>query len=458
MIFLLSFLALHAIDPYMTIKNNNKDHQYQVQLLLTLADKLQEGIFYDKMREFKSYGNYSYAILFLKIRKGFDNEHIVNALKKIWKMYELLKKGRISDIDRCTVPAGELSVLIGYTPEVFTIPGIRKRIPKDFARMQFLPSLKGKPLLDGCGINYSQQTCQKVGESNHIAIQFISATQLASHRAIVETWRHLNATTKDDRCLQITKFFMGFQRDDGRSWLGFHDEVSNMKDKKEREDCIVIDRTSNQLMPEDFWTEGGTYMAYLRTDIDLEAWDRVGRIDQELIIGRDKTTGSPIIGVNREGKPIRVDGHYEAEPAQFYEGTYHEHPDYLKPSKLNNTEDIDIGKSRNLLIQSHIGRARHISNISSKDPTSRRIYRQGFEFIEPQSNGRKPFRLGLNFISFQNDPRRLFFILIDPRWMGKSNFGGPNNLINNRFLSVRFSGLYFVPPRQKPFPGYSLFH
>jgi Dyp-type peroxidase family len=427
-------------------------------IVRTLANKLQEGIFYDKMREFKSYGNYSYAILFLKILKGFKAEHVVNALKKIWQMYELLKKGQIPDLDRCSVPAGGLSVLIGYGPQVFKIPGIAKRIPKDFAWMQFLPTVIDNPILDGCGINYSHETCQTVSAPEHIAIQFISRTQLGSYRAVVETWRHINNLTNDDQCLQFTRFFTGFQRDDGRSWLGFHDEVSNMKDKKERKETIAIDRTSNQLKPDDFWTEGGTYMGFLRTEIDLEAWDRIGRIGQEMIIGRDKKTGTPIIGVDEEGKPIIVEGYDGADPAKFYDTTFHEHPDYLKPSKFNNTKRIDIEKSRNVLIQSHIGRTRHISNISSKDPTSHRIYRQGFEFIEPVYNEKKPFRLGLNFISFQNDPRRLFFILTDPRWMGKSNFGGPNDLFNNKILSVLFSGMFFVPPTQKPFPGYSLFH
>jgi len=419
---------------------------------------IQEGIFYDKMREFKRYGNYSYAILFLEIRKNSNAEHVVSALKKIWKTYELLKKGQIPDIGRCTVPTRGLSILIGYGPKVFNIPGIRKRIPKDFARTQFLPSVNGNPILDGCGINYAQQTCQDVDASEDIAIQFISPTQLGSYRAVVETWRHINNLTNEDQCLQFTRFFTGFQRDDGRSWLGFHDEVSNMKDKKERKEAIAINRTSNQLKPEDFWTEGGTYMAFLRTEIDLEAWDRIGRKDQELIIGRDKRTGSPIIGVDEEGEPMRVKGYDGADPAEFYDTTFHDHSDYLKSSKFKDVKQIDIEKSRNVLIQSHIGRTRHISNLSSKDPTSRRIYRQGFEFIEPLSNERKPFRLGLNFISFQNDPRRLFFILIDPRWMGKSNFGGPNELFNNKILSVLFSGMFFVPPAQKPFPGYSIFH
>lgn len=409
------------------------------------------------MREFKRHGNYSYAIVFFKILDGSKAEKIVIELDNLWQMYNQLKKGRVANLGKSTVPNRGLSVLICYGSEVFKIPGITKAIPKDFAGTQFLPPIKGKPILHRCGVNYSEQSCQNVGVSEHIAIQIISGTQLGSYRAIVETWQYLNVKPKD-HCLQLTKFFTGFQRDDGRSWLGFHDEVSNMKDEKERREAIAIDRTSNQLKPDDFWTAGGTYMAFLRTEIDLEAWNRIGRKSQELIIGRDKRTGNPIIGVDEKGDTIIEEGYGGVDPAEFYDTKFHEHPDYLKISKFSNMKGIDIEKSRNVLIQSHIGRTHHIKNIPSKDPTSRRIYRQGFDFIEPISDEKKPFRLGLNFISFQNDPRRLIFILTDPRWMGKSNFGGEPGLLNNKILSVLSAGMFFVPPREEPFPGYSIFH
>jgi Dyp-type peroxidase family len=423
-----------------------------------LAKKVQEGIFYDKMREFKKYGNYSYAILFLKILDGSKAEGVVIELNNIWKMYGQLKKGKVASLDKCNVPNRGLSVLIGYGPEVFKIAGVKKTIPKDFAGAQFLPSMKGKPILPGCGINYSKRSCQNLGVSEHIAIQFISGTQLGTYRAIVETWHLLNDEPKVEHCLQLTNFINGFQRDDGRSWLGFHDEVSNMKDEKERREAIAIHRTSNQLKPDDFWTEGGTYMGFLRTEIDIDAWNRIERKGQELIIGRDKRSGSPIVGIDEKGDTIVAEGYVGQDPAEFYDTKFHEHPDYLKTSRLSNTKGIDIDKSKNVLIQSHIGRTRHMSNIGSKDPTSRRIYRQGFEFIEPIPNETKPFRVGLNFISFQNDPRRLIFILTDPRWMGKSNFGGPNGIFNKKILSILSAGMFFVPAAEKPFPGYSLFH
>jgi hypothetical protein len=88
---------------------------------------------------------------------------------------------------------------------------------------------------------------------------------------------------------------------------------------------------------------------------------------------------------------------------------------------------------------------------------SRRIYRQGFEFIEPVSNGLKTFTVDLNFISFQNDPEALFSVLTGPRWMANANFGGPPELIREDILSDISAGMFLVPVKEKPFPGASIF-
>ena len=104
--------------------------------------------------------------------------------------------------------------------------------------------------------------------------------------------------------MELTKFFTGFQRDDGRSWLGFHDELSNLRDTLERKDAICINKQYNQLVPDDFWTVGGTYMSFLRTTIDLGIWRKIGRKNQELIVGREKSTGKPSLGIDKGGNPL----------------------------------------------------------------------------------------------------------------------------------------------------------
>lgn len=87
-----------------------------------------------------------------------------------------------------------------------------------------------------------------------------------------------------------------------------------------------------------------------------------------------------------------------------------------------------------------------------------RVYRQGFDFIDLPPNGSKSCRVGLNFIRFQNDPKRLFFILTDPRWMGKANFGGFPEIKRQNILSVISAGMFFVHGKEHSFPGAAIFH
>jgi hypothetical protein len=163
-----------------------------------------------------------------------------------------------------------------------------------------------------------------------------------------------------------------------------------------------------------------------------------------------------VIGVDRKGNPVS-----NQECPTYRRGMmgykFEDHPDYFKkPAVTNqNLNPLDIEASIKILSQSHIGRTRHIDKIESREPTSRRIFRQSFEFLEPlPGNASKPLRTGLNFVSFQNDPGRLFFILTDPNWMGNVSFGGNPNIPGmDRLLSILAAGIFFVPRVASPFPG-----
>jgi hypothetical protein len=67
--------------------------------------------------------------------------------------------------------------------------------------------------------------------------------------------------------------------------------------------------------------------------------------------------------------------------------------DYLQCGHINPIENkrkiIDVKASSRILSQSHIGRVHHPSQLSCKDPSSRRIFRQGFEFLEQSDTGSK---------------------------------------------------------------------
>ena len=101
--------------------------------------------------------------------------------------------------------------------------------------------------------------------------------------------------------LLITKIYSGFQRDDGRNWLGFHDGVSNIE-RNERLQDISIDDISNT---EDIWIMNGTYLGFIRTEFNLKNWWKINASDQSIVIGREKITGCPLIGVDKNNNPVK---------------------------------------------------------------------------------------------------------------------------------------------------------
>jgi Dyp-type peroxidase family len=437
-----------------------------------LGGQLQTGIYYGKKSHNTKPGhsskngrlppNSSFAILFLRASQNSSATQVEESLGRLWQMYQGLERGKIYDLPNCHVPSDGLSILIAYGPDIFRLSGVRKKIPDAMKDRQFLPAEGGKPILKGSGIRFAKDIHENLGGSEHVALQFVANTQLATYRAIVETWKHLHDYHMEEP-LRLTKFYTGFRRDDMRSWLGFHDEISNMKNAKEREQAIAIDVINNNLGHKDFWTKNGTYLAFLRIEINLNIWQRIGRKDQELMIGRDKLNGYPLIGVDKNGNPIPYKLNASNNPRRLiaYDPKFRDHPDYFKKPVVSDKfkSKIDIEASFRALNQSHIGRTRHIDRVDSKYPTSRRIFRQGFEFFEHLDNNPvKPFRIGLNFTSFQNDPSRLFFILTDPNWLGNANFGGDSNIQGiDRLFSVVAGGVFFVPPVEEPFPGANIF-
>ena len=96
--------------------------------------------------------------------------------------------------------------------------------------------------------------------------------------------------------------------------------------------------------------------------------------------------------------------------------------------------------------------------VPASDVTSFRIFRQGYPYLEPHST--EPFRVGLNFVSFQNSPERLIGMLTTGGWLGGTNFGGlgPGAASDFQLLTAYAAGMFFVPPfaADDPFPGHRL--
>lgn len=263
---------------------------------------LQEGIYHAPGQR----PGDAFCMLFLRAA-ALDAGLIGNAIASLWETYQGLKQGIVEELrdpalGDIRVPTGNLTVLLGLGIQAFELPGARRQTPEElseFGRFRSPLLQGGGPLLGNSGQWYANDVTFNPG-SEHVAIQFIADTELAVHRAVVETWKVLDRLIDPEsqlHPLQAVAFFGGFQRDDHRSWIGFHDGISNLP-SDQRHLAITIKPAKNS---DDAWTEGGSYLAFLRMVVDLRAWTTLDRTKQELLVGRAKLSGCPLAGVDAAG-------------------------------------------------------------------------------------------------------------------------------------------------------------
>lgn len=405
-----------------------------------MASALQEGIYHAPgMRPGAAFG-----IVFLQDTGEGRLDQIGQDLKFLWDMLQELKQGIVRDLPGQTTPAGNLTCLIGYGVKAFEIAGALRQVPGEISRFgRFRSPLTsgGGPLLLGSGQIYADDV-KKNPATEIVAVQFIADSSFAVNRAIVETWKLLHDRSDAGGSLSVAGFFQGFQRDDHRSWIDFHDGVSNLR-SQEREGVITVKDGAGGA---DDWTIGGTYMAYIRCAVDLSIWRRFNRAQQELLVGRDKLSGCPL--EHRAARIAPIAGCPIVAGGSISDAG---NEGFFEPPNI--PEDKTLAKS-------HVQRANH--HVAPSDsPNSLRIFRQGYEFLEP-ADGAPGFRLGLNFVSFQDTPGRLFRMLTQQGWLGNTNFGGdPNSPVGAeaRLLTTRAAGVFLVPPivDGELFPGSSIF-
>ncbi len=416
-----------------------------------MSGRLQQGIYYSEGNE---PGN-SFAVVFLRSTDQHHPAKIRNTLSALWNTYLKLQEGIIDGLnfDGNHLYSGNLSVLIGFGPKTFEIDGIKRTKPSYLAGQWLFrePTVGGGPILGDTGLKYADDVARNEIANDHFIIQFIGDSQLSTHRAVVETWKTLRKLERDTACAPVVmrSFHTGFSRPDKRSWLGFHDGISNIE-SSERTSAITIGKEKAD--PAEYWTINGTYMAYIRMAIDLSAWEAIPVKQQERLVGRVKSTGCPIIGIDENDRNIPVMG-------CPVEGTYEITDDRNKSFRSYPEENCNSNSTNMILEDSHVGRMLKAYGKDGKRTASDLIFRQGYEFLEPAE--RYPyFCAGLNFVSFQSDTERLYRIL--QYGLGRANFGGdPENPIpgSARMLLVRGCGLFFVPPNNEgqAFPGEDIF-
>lgn len=401
---------------------------------------LQEGIFYRKgTRPPRHFG-----VMFLRVTGGADAGQVGSMLARLWELYKELKKGMVRDLPGVDLRPGALKVLLGFGQNTFRLAGARKTLPQALGpRNSFLAATPGggNRLLRGGGLLYEQGLVRNPA-TEEVMVQFLGSTPLAVTRPMVETWKLLRGAVHPDTgtsVFEISAFFMGFQREDARSWIDFHDGLSNPIKGDQRLQVISVKDADTST--EDAWTRGGTYMTYMRLPIDLRVWISLPRRDQELLVGRDKLTGCPLHRV-AAGEPQAVAGCPLAGTTQVSDRgneQFREPPD-----------GVD-----DLLLRSHVQRANHHRR-DFDNPESLRIYRQGYEFAESVETGVP--RVGLNFVAFHDTPSRIIEMLTRPEWLGGVNFGGDVGTLSS-LIRVAAAGVFLVPPvvPGEPFPGAGIF-
>ncbi len=372
-----------------------------------------------------------FRLLVLDVVPGADAGAVHGALRAVHEMLAGLPRGRVRDL--AGQPAGGvrasaaqfrgLRALLGYGRRLFDpehhSPALTPAPRPDY--LAYLPA-------DGPFPALRWATDAGPGGEGDIAIQLTAPRQAAVNCAAVEVWKLLH---DDALPLRPRASFDGFGRHDGRGWLEFHDGVSNL-DSGQR--LAALEAAADPA-----WMAGGTYMAFMRLGVELELWRGLGRVQQELVVGRDKLTGAGLVGVRQTaaGHPAPVAAAVPGDAP-----TDRERSDFVEPPQ---TADP-------LLEASHIHRASQ-NRATPFAPAGMRMFRQGYDFLDEV--GPAGPRLGLNFVSFQRDLAILMHVMHLPGWLGDVNFGGRD--ADLALLSVTAAGLYAVPADAEPFPGAELF-
>ena len=178
-------------------------------------------------------------------------------------------------------------------------------------------------------------------------------------------------------------------------------------------------------------------MAYIRILIDMTKWRAFSSQRQQQIIGRDKVTGCPL----SENTGLKI-----------------------SECPVPNSDDVLDGKPGNINFRSLPSykngplSSSHISKVRKNDKPKIRILRQGYNFVE-ESSTYPFFRAGLNFVSFQSDPKKIHDILTNPDWMGRVSIGGSKEMQKDLqgVFTAEATTVVFVPQykHREIFPGSS---
>jgi deferrochelatase/peroxidase EfeB len=390
--------------------------------------RLQDGIYFRRDHR----PGRCYRLLLVNVKPDATRSEVKESIASVWMRVQALRAELLEDLRPPRLqapprapdpPKPELTCLLGFGAPLF------ERYPDlgsspDLIRIETEPG--PFPALPRVA-----EADRATGEAD-LALQFIAESELAVSRAVVEAGMLIKTQSLS---FDVAALYGGFNREDRRSWLGFHDGISNIAPELRR--SAIETKVARSTEGDPAWMDGGTYMGFLRLAIDLEMWRGLDRADQELSVGRDLQTGCPITRSHGGVREVP-----DGCPEPHGPGT----PLYRNP----HAPPIDPD---NLARSSHMNRANlnrpQDGPIEDKD---NRIFRQGYEFVEALPGGR--LQVGVNFVSFQRRISSLTTILTNSSWLGDTNFGGTPS---RKLLTLIGGGYYAIPPTGGQFPGAEMF-
>ncbi len=154
-------------------------------------------------------------------------------------MLKDLKKGITRDliINKRNLRPGNLTVLFGYGPTAFRQAVSKREAPKALGNAFLTPTGNGVgPILKNSKFRFSNSVTLNHAGSVPLVIQFTGQNEFINSRAVIETWKYLKIYhPESEKVLSITRIYKGFLNDNGRNWMGFHDGVSSIKTREERQ-------------------------------------------------------------------------------------------------------------------------------------------------------------------------------------------------------------------------------